>query len=269
MRTIPILLIFAIFLSNEGFTAITSDGDGNRAQVTLISQHTTFDSPFYIGLRFNMEPGWYIYWKNPGDAGIPVESNWTLPDGFIVGELIYPTPQKFESGGIVSYGYSGETILLAQVIPPAGFSPSSTDIIEGNISWMVCKESCYLEQGSVHATLNRLRFDDEKIDAIMQRIPNSIENLDLVLERAIARDIGGHRIIEIKFEGSDISRIEDYYPDAFRNFVVTHADIKLENGKIEFAVTPYNQSATLHTVGGLVIVDGNGYEFSVPLTTIQ
>ena len=33
------------------------------------------------GLYFKLEPGWHIYWKNPGDAGEPPHIQWTLPAG--------------------------------------------------------------------------------------------------------------------------------------------------------------------------------------------
>ena len=33
------------------------------------------------GLYFKLEPGWHVYWKNPGDAGLPPNIHWTLPEG--------------------------------------------------------------------------------------------------------------------------------------------------------------------------------------------
>ena len=27
-------------------------------------------------------PGWHGYWRNPGDAGLPMEVDWDLPPGF-------------------------------------------------------------------------------------------------------------------------------------------------------------------------------------------
>src|SRR5947208_201936 len=37
---------------------------------------------FRIGVRYQMAPGWHIYWRYPGDAGIPTKIDWKLPPGF-------------------------------------------------------------------------------------------------------------------------------------------------------------------------------------------
>jgi DsbC/DsbD-like thiol-disulfide interchange protein len=263
------LITIVIFTLCVFFIAVSQENETNKARVSLISESTDFSSPFYVGLRFVMEPEWYIYWKNPGDAGIPADAQWTFPDGFAVSELIYPTPQKFESGGIVSYGFSDETVLLARVTPSPGFTASSADTIRGKISWMVCKESCYLEEGTVLATFDKLDIDESRIQLIKDRLPKTIDNLDLKVKSATASRNGGRVSVHIPVRGNDISRIDDFYPYAFQNFVLTHAEIELRDDGIDFTLTPYYQDAALLSVGGLIMVDGTGYEFSVPVTITQ
>ena len=41
----------------------------------------------YLGLNFQLEKGWHIYWINPGDSGQPPRVQWHLPDGLSVGEI--------------------------------------------------------------------------------------------------------------------------------------------------------------------------------------
>jgi len=38
--------------------------------------------PFMLGFKFTIAPGWHIYWKNPGDSGLPTEVKLNLPEGF-------------------------------------------------------------------------------------------------------------------------------------------------------------------------------------------
>ncbi len=54
-----------------------------RAIVTLISDTDAPvpGQPFRLGLRFRLSPGWHIYWRNPGDSGLPPEISFTLPAG--------------------------------------------------------------------------------------------------------------------------------------------------------------------------------------------
>ena len=67
-------------------------------------------SQLCVALALTMEEGWHIYWKNPGDSGLPTSIQWNLPEGFSVEETKWPYPQRFETSGIVSFGYAGELV---------------------------------------------------------------------------------------------------------------------------------------------------------------
>src|SRR5271170_1748892 len=71
--------------------------------------------PFWLGVRLSIDPGWHIYWKNAGDAGLPTRVKFTLPDGFSAGPLQFPTPHRFDQpGNIVAFGYEDSVLLLTQ-----------------------------------------------------------------------------------------------------------------------------------------------------------
>ena len=78
--------------------------------------------PFKVRLHFSIQPGWYLYWKNPGDAGLSVAVTWSLPEGFSAGDLEYPTPDKIVYGDIVAYGYYNELLLSTTITPPVMYS---------------------------------------------------------------------------------------------------------------------------------------------------
>jgi len=63
---------------------------------------------FSVGLRLQMDPEWHTYWKNPGDSGLPTRIRWTLPAGFEAGPIAWPSPERFATGPLASYGYDGE-----------------------------------------------------------------------------------------------------------------------------------------------------------------
>jgi thiol:disulfide interchange protein DsbD len=98
-------------------TATGAPDQGNprveAALLTDVSQVKPGDS-FRVGVRFRMDPGWHIYWKNPGDSGLASEIVWDTP-GTTVGELQWPTPITFRTpdGFITSYGYGEEVLLFA------------------------------------------------------------------------------------------------------------------------------------------------------------
>src|SRR4051794_21711535 len=69
----------------------------------------------WVALHLEMRPGWHVYWRNPGDAGLPTEIAWTLPQGFTAGEIAWPTPERFVVNDIGNYGYAGSVDLLVPI----------------------------------------------------------------------------------------------------------------------------------------------------------
>src|ERR1700728_141868 len=75
--------------------------------------------PFWLGVRLKVDPGWHVYWKNPGDSGLPTRVKFSLPDGFTADALQFPAPQRLVlPGGIVCFGYENSVMLLAKITPP-------------------------------------------------------------------------------------------------------------------------------------------------------
>src|SRR5690606_5558040 len=58
-----------------------------------------------VMLAFDMrpKPGWHGYWLNPGDAGLGMQLDWTLPAGAKAGEPRYPAPQTLLIAGLMNH----------------------------------------------------------------------------------------------------------------------------------------------------------------------
>ena len=97
----------------------------------------------WVALHLEMRPGWHVYWRNPGDAGLPPEIAWKLPPGFTAGEIAWPTPERFVVGGIGNYGYAGAVDLLVPITAPA--EPKTSGPMPGGSAPI-----------AAHATLARL-----------------------------------------------------------------------------------------------------------------
>jgi thiol:disulfide interchange protein DsbD len=89
-----------------------------------------------------MEEGWHTYWKNPGDSGLPTSIRWNLPKGFSAGEIQWPIPQKFETSGIVSFGYADRVFLLVDIQAPDTLNPGTVVELSASVDWLACKEEC-------------------------------------------------------------------------------------------------------------------------------
>lgn len=108
---------------------------------------------FMAGVKFKMEPGWHIYYKDSGDAGMPTQIEWILPEGFTAGPLLWQEPKHFDDEGIKTNGYSDSTFIASQITVPAELKDLKTVNIEAKVKWLSCKESCIPGKDDLHLTL--------------------------------------------------------------------------------------------------------------------
>ena len=85
--------------------------------------------PSWWALLLSMDPDWHVYWKNPGDSGLPTTVDWDLPPGFTAGPLQWPVPERFESDGLVTYGYSGKVLLFDGDTPARDCAQPGTPVV--------------------------------------------------------------------------------------------------------------------------------------------
>ena len=75
-------------------------------------------STLWVDLHLRIKPGWHVYWRNPGDSGLPTAIEWRLPSGFSAGSILWPVPEHFVQSGIGNYGYAGSADLLVPITVP-------------------------------------------------------------------------------------------------------------------------------------------------------
>jgi hypothetical protein len=95
----------------------------------------------WVGVVFHLEPGWHIYWQNPGDSGEPPKIQWELPAGFRAGAVRWPQPIRLGSGSVVDYGYELEVLLAAPIERPAVLQPGLTAEIAAAVNYLVCRDA--------------------------------------------------------------------------------------------------------------------------------
>ncbi|HXQ48023.1 MAG TPA: protein-disulfide reductase DsbD domain-containing protein, partial [Caulobacteraceae bacterium] len=103
----------------------------------------------HVALRQAIDDGWHTYWRNPGDSGEATTVDWTLPAGWKTGAIVWPAPQKLPTGPLMDYGYTGEVLLPVALTAPADARPGSTAMLSAHASFLVCKDVCVPEDGTV------------------------------------------------------------------------------------------------------------------------
>ncbi|MFA5940964.1 MAG: thioredoxin family protein [Sinimarinibacterium sp.] len=114
----------------------------NEVEAELIAENTRLKTgDNWVALRLRPEPGWHVYWRNPGDSGIPTKLDWRLPAGVTAGEIQWPYPHTETLGELTNYGYGEETLHLVNlsVGANAGSGPLTLAATAG---WLACKDIC-------------------------------------------------------------------------------------------------------------------------------
>ena len=122
-------------------------------KLELISEQATASpgKALWGGVLFRLEPGWHIYWQNPGDSGEPPKVQWELPPGFTAGPIRWPQPIRLGSGSVVDYGYEGRVLLMAPIEATLGRNSASIPRLSADVKYIVCREVCI--PGKAHLTL--------------------------------------------------------------------------------------------------------------------
>jgi DsbC/DsbD-like thiol-disulfide interchange protein len=134
---------------------------------------------FRLGVHLNILPDWHVYWKHPGETGMPTTVRLELPDGFVAGEVQYPVPRRFvQPGDIAGFGYADETMLLIDVTAPAQLQAERINIT-ATVSFLVCEKVCIPGKLELEIELPAGASDEPRHDEVFSewtpRIPRNVE----------------------------------------------------------------------------------------------
>jgi DsbC/DsbD-like thiol-disulfide interchange protein len=116
-----------------------------HGSVTLVSEYPFIEpnTNFWLGVRFRLDRGWHTYWINPGDSGEAPQFVWQLPAGLNAGAIKWPVPNRLPSpGGIMDFGYEGDTLFLVRVRNASRLVVGSTIEISVLVKLVVCRDLC-------------------------------------------------------------------------------------------------------------------------------
>ena len=114
----------------------------------LITEHASIQpgGQTRIGVHLEIEEGWHIYAKDPGDAGLPTKITWTSsPEGVTsFGPIHWPPYKEFrDPGNIRTFGYSTAVVLSSSItLTPVIHRSFETLLLHAHVQWLACKEIC-------------------------------------------------------------------------------------------------------------------------------
>lgn len=129
---------FALFFLLAAAAAPAQEKEHARAELIALNK-TWGPGENRVAVRLTPDPGWHVYWINPGDSGQSTEIEWSLPPGAAAGPIEWATPHSFRFGSLTSYGYSEEVLHLVTLKMA---EKGVTGPVEAEVAWLVCSEAC-------------------------------------------------------------------------------------------------------------------------------
>jgi thiol:disulfide interchange protein DsbD len=133
-------------------------------ELSLLPQYSQVSSQgesFLLGVKFNIKPGWHIYWQNPGDSGAPPVFRWFESEILSYSKPYWPPPKVKKVGPFVNIGYEREVILPIKV-DFKGLNDNQESVLgrssqlislDGTVEYLACKEDCVPGSSEVHLDL--------------------------------------------------------------------------------------------------------------------
>jgi len=211
--SLKLLLFFLLIQTGFGSTKTP------EVKTELVFSHTEVEkgTDLIIGVKFDMKKHWHIYWKNPGDSGLPPKLEWELPDGIVTGDIIYPSPEKIYFDDLANYSYSNSIILPVKFKIAKNYNGSINAKLK--LSWLTCKEICLAQDTVLNFSL---KFGKSKKSANFNTLNQIIINSNIQFDdfAKVKNIINSDNQLELQFI-TEIINIQsiDFFPEEQGVFV--------------------------------------------------
>lgn len=132
------------------------DPERHHAQPRLIAERAALvpGKTAFLGITFDIDPRWHLYWDGLSDTGMPIQVVPELPAGYTAGELLWPTPKRhLLPGDLLDYIYEDRVTLILPVTVPAEATPGESVRFAARLDWLECADVCVPGGADVELTL--------------------------------------------------------------------------------------------------------------------
>ena len=201
-RTLRLLLLASLAWAWGGAAALAETGatgedawDGDRARVRaellVDAEELAPGKTVRVGVAFELDPGWHIYWRNSGESGLPTELEWSFPGE--VGPTRWPVPHVYEEsdGFLTTYGYGDSVLLGSEAVVSRTAAGSARIAVVAD--FVTCNIGCIPGRIEMARTLSvgsgRPAAQDvaRRFEAAEAQMPASADALGLQVEGVLSK----------------------------------------------------------------------------------
>lgn len=151
------------FAASTEWVAIT----GGEARL-IVAEPVPGEKRVDGAIEVKLAPGWKTYWRDPGDAGVPLQVDLGPSANAKLLEVLYPAPKRFDDGVTVWAGYDAPVGFSLRLERPDVSMPVK---VKGSAFFGVCERIC------VPVTLE---FDIEATDSAETTVQREVVALRMV-----------------------------------------------------------------------------------------
>lgn len=241
-------------------------GDHVRIRWLAPEQFSNSDA-VTIGLYFEVDPHWHVYWRNAGDSG--AAPRFTLSSAQAeVGPVQWPFPTRLPVAHLTNLGYEGNVAYLFELNPQ-----TTTDRLQlaANLEWLVCKEDCIPGFGAL--TLDRplgssarwAEHDLAIVQQFQQRVPRPVDATTAWRIPKVEWQADG--FVKITVIG-DSQRTPDLYPIDGDYLAAAQPRMERTGEGFVFSMSSTSGAKPPSNTGFVLVTEGRAWEFpAVPVTT--
>lgn len=210
--------------------SLSADAAHTQARLLLSAETARPGDTVMAGIHLRMDPGWHIYWRNPGLSGTATTNTWELPKGVTAGEVQWPPPEKLPDPDFTTYIYEKEVVLLVPLKLATDLPPGPLEI-KTRLDWQECEKTCIFGKATVQATLTignetKPSKDAEFIASWQKKLPQSGDSV--AAHASWEKDaVGDLRPLVLEWNTATPATEADFFPDSSSTIEVQPATEKL------------------------------------------
>ena len=149
-----------------------------------------------------LEPGWYTYWRDPGESGVPPVFDFSGSVNVASVTVRYPVPERHEDGTSVSLIYPDEVVFLLDIQPADPARPLELVL---DASFGICRDICIPTRGRSTIEASRPAPADPltvaRLKKFRPRLPGPPEPGTFDIESAVVE--GDALMIDVRMPDAD------------------------------------------------------------------
>ena len=224
---LPFLLALCSAFFGTGMAApIYRNADLQVELVNLQDRWNPKDS-LGLGIYFKLQPGWHVYWKNPGDTGKPTLIEMSSAH-LEFSDALYPVPQVIDSKLFKSLGYSDRLLVQVDAHARGDLKLLGQIQVSAKVEWALCRDSCIPGQATLDQVIPVTRdasVVSKNWNAVFEEFqrmtPRRFQN---AFPQAVAWVQSNDSMISLKLTGVTPTQVWVGNRDLVEQSILTHAE---------------------------------------------